>query len=43
VAAGFSKDSVTELFILLERTVEPNVNGTIICEYSVDWSALKIF
>jgi len=35
LAAGFAKDSVNELFSLLERTVEHKVNGTTICEYNV--------
>jgi hypothetical protein len=43
LAAGFGKDIVTELFILLERSVEHKVNGTMIYEYNVDDSALKIF
>jgi len=34
-AAGFSKDSVSAVFNLLERTVEHYVNGIIICVYNV--------
>ena len=37
---GFSKDSVSELFNLLERIVEHKVNGIIIYVYSVDESVL---
>jgi hypothetical protein len=40
---GFSKDSVSELFDLLERTVEHKVSGIIIYMYNVDESALTNF
>jgi len=33
-AAGFSKDSVSKLFILLEWTVELKINGIIIYVYN---------
>jgi len=42
-AAGFSKDSVSEFFNLLERTVEHKVNGIIIYVYNVDESAFTAF
>jgi len=42
-AAGFSKDSVSALLNLLERTVERKVNGIIIYVYNVDESALTAF
>jgi hypothetical protein len=42
-AASFSKDSVSELFNLLEITVEHKVNGIIIYVYNVDESALTTF
>jgi len=41
-AAGFSNDSVSELFNLLERTVEHKDNGIIIYVYNVDESALTL-
>jgi hypothetical protein len=40
VAAGYSTDSVRELFSWLERTVEHKVNVIIIGAYDVDKSAL---
>ena len=42
-AAGFIKDSVRELFSLLERAVERKFNGIIIYVYNVYESALKTF
>ena len=42
-AAGFCKDNLSELFNLLERTVEHKVNGIIIYVYNVDDSALTTF
>ena len=42
-AAGFSKDSVSELFNLLERTVEHKDYGIIIYVCNVDESALTTF
>lgn len=41
--AGFSEDSVSELFDLLERTVEGKVNSIIIRVYNVDGSTLTTF
>jgi len=38
-AAGCITDSVSELFNWLERTVEPKVNGIIVCVYNVDEGA----
>ena len=35
-AAGFSEDSVSKLFNLFERTVEPKVNSIIIYVYILD-------
>jgi hypothetical protein len=43
VAAGFSKDSECELFILLEITGEHKVNGIIIYQCNIDESAEKYF
>jgi hypothetical protein len=42
-AAGFSKDSLSELFNFLEKTVDLTINGIIIYEYKVDDCALTIF
>jgi hypothetical protein len=42
-AAGFIKDSVSELFNLLKRTVEHKVNVTGIYVYNVDDSVLTTF
>ena len=42
-AAVFSKDSVSELFSLLERTVQHKVHSIIICVYKVDESVLITF
>ena len=42
-AADFSKDSVSELFHSLERTVEHKVEGIIIYVYNVGESALTTF
>jgi hypothetical protein len=41
-AAAFSKDSVSELFNLLERTVEHKVNCTVIYVYNVKWCCNNI-
>jgi len=41
-AAGFSHYSVSELFNLLERTVERKINDIIICVCNVGGSALTI-
>ena len=40
---GFSKDGVSELFSLLERTVEHKVSVIVIYVYNVDESALTTF
>ena len=42
-AADFSKVRVSELFNLLERTVEHEVNGIRIYVYNADGTALTIF
>jgi len=43
VSAGFSKDSVSELFNLLERTDEHKFHCITIYVYNVDESALTTF
>ena len=40
---GFSEDSVSELFSLLERTVGHKVSGIVIYGYNVDESSLTTF
>ena len=42
-AAGFSKDSVSEIFNLLQRAVEHKVNAFRIYVHKVDGSDLKTF